>query len=57
MGYIRIAWRDESVLDCFNFFLGSRLAGKSVKSYKKWSFFSIFSPLGPFPQVFGQIKA
>ena len=33
-----------------------RLAGRSVQSYEKWSFFSVFSRLGQFLQVFGQVK-
>ena len=29
---------------------------RSVQSYKELPFFSIFSHLRPFPQVFGQVK-
>ena len=36
--------------------LWSGLAGINVQSYEKWSFFHIFSRLGPFPQVFRQAK-
>ena len=32
------------------------MAGKSVESYEKLSFFSVFIRLRPFPQVFGQGK-
>ena len=38
------------------FVLWARLAGRSVQSYKEWAFFSIFSRLGLYPQVFGQVK-
>ena len=33
-----------------------RLAERSVQSCEKWSFFGVFSRLGLFPQVFGQVK-
>ena len=42
--------------NCFLFILWARLAGRSVQSYKKWSFFSVFSRLGRFHQVFRQVK-
>ena len=42
--------------DRFYFALGLRSAGKSAQTYKKLSSFSFFSRLGPFPQVFGQVK-
>ena len=29
---------------------------KSFQKYEKWPFFSVFSHLGPFSQVFGQVK-
>ena len=32
------------------------LAGRSTQTYEKWSFFSVFSCLGPFPQIFAQFK-
>ena len=32
------------------------LASRSVQSYKKWSFFSVFTRLGLFPYVFAQVK-
>ena len=28
----------------------------SVQSYEEWSFFSVASPLGPFPKVFRQVR-
>ena len=40
----------------FYYFWWSRLAGRNAQTYENWSFFSIFSRLGPFPQVFGQVK-
>ena len=33
-----------------------RLTGMSVQSYEEWSFFSVVSPLGPFPKVFRQVR-
>ena len=36
--------------------LWERLAGRSVQSYEKWSFFSVFNSLDPFPDVFRQVK-
>ena len=36
--------------------LQSRLARRSVQTYENLSIFSIFSRLGPFPQVFAQVK-
>ena len=36
--------------------LWSRLTGRSTQTYIKCSFFSIFSRLVPFPQVFGQVN-
>ena len=46
------------LLSLFVFFwaLWVGLAGRSVQSYEKWSFFSAFSRLGQFPEVFGQVK-
>ena len=32
------------------------MAGRSAQSYKKCSIFNIFIRLGPFPEVFGQVK-
>ena len=40
----------------FAFALGSRLAGRSAKTYEEWSFFSIFINLGSFAHVFVQLK-
>ena len=31
-------------------------AGRSAQTLEKWSFFSAFSRLGLFPQVFGKVK-
>ena len=61
MAYIKIAWNDKSAtFSCvsyyFCFVLWSRLAGWSAETYEKCSFFSIFSCLVSFPQVFGQVK-
>ena len=61
MTYIKIAWNDKSakcscVSDYFYFVWWSRLVGSSARTYEKWSVFSIFSSLGPFPQVFGKVK-
>ena len=39
----------------FLFVLWTRLAGRSIQSYKSLSFFSAFSCLDLFPQVFGKI--
>ena len=44
------------VPNCFYFVLWVRLAGKSVQSYEKESFFTVFSRLGFFLQVFGQVS-
>ena len=44
------------VRNCFYFILWARLAGRNVQSYEKQSFLSFFSRLGPFPQVFRQLK-
>ena len=38
------------------FVLSPRLARRSVQTYEKYSFFSIFSRLVSFPQAFGQVK-
>ena len=40
----------------FYFVLRAKLAGRSVQSLEKWSVFSLFNRLGPFPQVFRQVK-
>ena len=40
----------------FYFVLWQRLASRSAQTYGKWLFFSIFSRVGPFPQVFPQDK-
>ena len=40
----------------FLFVLWSRLAGRSAQTYERYSVSSIFSRLGPFPHVFGQVK-
>ena len=45
---IRIPWNNKNVL--------WEVGGGSVQSYKEWSFFSIFSRLRLFPQVYGQLK-
>ena len=42
--------------DRFYFYLGSSLAERSAKIYEKCSTLSIFSRLGPFSQVFVQVK-
>ena len=56
-----ISWNDKNATcsclpNCFSFVLWVRLAGRSVQSYEKWSFFSVFSRLGHFTQVFRQLK-
>ena len=61
MAYITIGWNDENVAyscmsNCFSFVLWARLAERSVQSYEKWSFFSVFSYLATFLQVFGHVK-
>ena len=61
MNHIKIAWNDKSatftcVGNHFCFVWWSRLTERSAKTYEKWSFFSICSRLGHFPQFFGQIK-
>ena len=62
MTYIKVTWNDKNatfccVLNCFYFVLWSSLAAeRSVQNYEKWSFFSIFSRLDPFPHVFVQVK-
>ena len=61
MAYIRISWKDKSatsscVPNSFYFVWWSRMAGSSAQTYEKWSLFSLFSRLGPFDQVFGQVK-
>ena len=61
MTYIRISWNDKSatsncVYNCLYFVIWSGLAGRSAQTCEKWSFFSIFNCLGPFPQVCGQVK-
>ena len=58
---IWVPWNDKSVTDscmpnCFYFVLSAKLPGRSVQNYEKWSFFSLFSCLGFFPWVFGQVK-
>ena len=40
----------------FIVFLLAKLAGRSFESYEKWLFFGVSSRLGPFPQVFRQVK-
>ena len=59
--YVKTAQNKISVTysclpNCFYFILFPSLAGRSVQNYEKWSFFSIFSRFGPFPQVSGQVK-
>ena len=61
VNYIKITWNDKSAIcSCvrneFQFPLWSTSAGRSTQTYKKWSFFSAFSRLGPFPQAFAQVK-
>ena len=61
VNYIKITWNDKSAIcsfvwNEFQFPLWSRSAGRSTQTYKKWSFFSAFSRLGPFPQAFAQVK-
>ena len=58
---IWMPWNDKSVTyscmpNCFYFVLWAKLPGRSVQNYEKWSFFSVFSRLGSFPWVFGQVK-
>ena len=43
------------VYNCFSFVLWGRLTGRSVQSYEKWLFFSVFSRLRPFHQVLRQV--
>ena len=40
----------------FYFVLWAKLVGKSVESYEKWWFFSVFNRLDHFAQVFRQVK-
>ena len=42
--------------NCFYFVLWAKLGRRSVQSYEKWSFFSVFSHFGTFPQIFRQVK-
>ena len=61
VNYIKITWNDKSAIcSCvrneFQFPLWSRSAGRSTQTYKKWTFSNIFSLLGLFSQVFGQVK-
>ena len=49
-------WHIVSCVICFFFILCARFVGRSVQSYEKKSFFRVFSRLGPFPQVFRQVK-
>ena len=44
------------VPDSFYFVSQAKLAWRDVQNYKNWSFFSVFSRLDSFPQVFGQVK-
>ena len=44
------------VPNCFYFVLWSRSTGRIIQSFGKWSFFNMFSRLGPFPHVFGKVK-
>ena len=58
---IWVPWNDKSVTyscmpNCFYFVLWAKLPGRSVQNYEKWSFFSVFSRLGSFSWVFGQVK-
>ena len=50
--------RPSHLVACFNFFswFMSKVGRRSVQSYEKLSFVSVFSRLGPFPQVSGQVK-
>ena len=59
--YVRIANNNKSIIcscvgNCFYFILWTRLTGMSVQSYEKRPFLSVFSRLGLFPQVFGQVN-
>ena len=61
MNYVRTAQNNKSVTfkcvsNCFSFVVYARLAGRSFQNYEKLSFFSIFSDLGSFPQVFRHVK-
>ena len=61
MSHIKIAWRDKSAAcSCvpiiFVLFDDADWQGGLLKLMKNDHFFSIFSRLGPFPQVFGQVK-
>ena len=47
--------RFSYVPNCFFCFKSEFVRG-SVQSYEKWSFCSVFSRLGNFPQVFRQVK-
>ena len=44
------------VCDCFHFALWSRLARTIAKIFQKWWFLGIFSRLGYFAPVFGQVE-
>ena len=61
MAYLRTAQTNKSVTciyvpNCLYFVLRTGLAGRSVQSYEKGSFFSAFSHFGSFSQVFSQVK-
>ena len=61
MDYVRAAQNNKSVtFNCapnyFYFVLWAKLAGTSAQSYGKGSFFSVFSRLDHFPQVFRQFN-
>ena len=42
----------SNVPNCSYFVSGARLEGRNVQNYEKWSFFSAFSRLDPFPHIF-----
>ena len=61
MANINISWNDKSVTfscvpNCFLFVLWAMLVGRSLQNYEKYSFFSAFSGLGPFPQALWEVK-
>ena len=56
MTYVRTARNHKSyTYRCVLYFV-VEVGGDRAQTYEKWSFFSIFSRLASFPQVFGQVK-